>query len=63
MDGTIAFAFVVFGLADMAVNDCPSGCLARSDADSRISFQAAAVQFNESWISEEIMLGYDFGHR
>lgn len=47
----------------MAVNDCPSGCLARSDADSRISFQAAAVQFNESWISEEIMLGYDFGHR
>jgi len=63
MDGTIAFAFAVFGLANMAVNDCQTGCLARSYADSRISFQAAGVQFNERWISNEIMVGYDFGHR
>lgn len=45
----------------MGVNDCPTGCLRPSDATARLSFQAAAVEYQEEIVGQEILLGYDFG--
>ncbi len=60
MDGILAVIFAIAGFSDMAVNDCPTGCLARSDADTRLSIQGGNVLFNEDWIGSEVMVGYDF---
>lgn len=59
MDGTLAVIFVISSLTDMALNDCPSGCLTKDGATPRLSFQAAAVEFQSEIIGEEIYLGYD----
>ena len=61
MDGTLAAIFLIASLTDMALTDCPTGCLAQSDAISRLSFQAAKVEFQEDIIGDEIYVGYDFG--
>lgn len=63
MDGTLAAIFALVSLTDMTLNDCPSGCLAPSDATARLAFQAAAVEFDEEIIGEEVLLGYDMGRR
>ncbi len=61
MDGTLAAIFLIASLSDMALNDCPSGCLASSDATARLSFQAAKVEFDGVIIADEAYIGYDFG--
>ena len=61
MDGALAIIFLIASLTDMAFTDCPTGCLAQSDATSRLSFQAVKVEFQENIIGSEIYVGYDFG--
>ena len=62
MDGALAIIFAIVGLTDMAFNECPTGCLARSEDTSRFSIQAAGVQFNTDWLGSEVVFGYDYGH-
>jgi hypothetical protein len=45
MDGTLAVLFLAASLTDMALNDCPTECLSEGEATSRLSFQAAKVEF------------------
>lgn len=61
MDGTLAAIFLIASLTDMALTDCPTGCLAPDDATARLSFQAARVEFNENIVGDEIYVGYDLG--
>jgi len=61
MDGTLAVLFIVAGLSDMALNDCPTQCLQQSTAPSQFTIQAADVIFQENTISQEIYVGYDSG--
>ena len=61
MDGTLAAVFVIASLTDMAMNDCPTGCLARDDVPARLSFQLGDVRFDEDRIGKELLLGYDTG--
>jgi len=61
MDGTLAVIFLVLGLGDMAVNDCPTGCLEQRSAPARWNIQAGSVIFQEETIGEEIAFGYDPG--
>lgn len=63
MDGTLAAIFVITSLTDMALTDCPTGCLARSDAPARLSFQLGDVRFDDARIGREITLGYDAGFK
>ena len=62
MDGTLAAIFVIASLTDMALTDCPTGCLAPDDATARLSFQAARVEFNENIVGdrEETGVGVRF---
>jgi len=61
MNGALAVIFMVASLTDMALTDCPTGCLAQSDATSRLTFQVAKVEFQEDIIGNEIYVGYDLG--
>ena len=61
MDGTLAAIFLILGLGDMALNDCPTGCLAESNEQPKWNFQAANVIFDEDEIGQEIYVGYDTG--
>lgn len=63
MDGTLAVIFVVASLTDMALNDCPTGCVDPDIATPRLSFQASAVQFQDKFIGQEAYISYDFGWR
>lgn len=62
MDGTLALIWLVTSLGDMAINDCPDGCLKVEKVQPRVSYQFADVQFNEESIGQEFYLGYD-SHR
>jgi len=61
MDGTIAAIVFLGGLLEMGTGHCPTGCLAPSETDRRLSFQGGAVEFQREVIGEELYLGYDFG--
>lgn len=61
MDGTLAVIFALTGLADMYMNDCPTGCLTAGETPARLSFQAADVEFQGEIIGSEVYLGYDLG--
>ena len=61
MDGTFAVLFIVAGLSDMAINDCPTGCLQQSSAPPQFNIQAADVIFQENSIGQEVYVGYDTG--
>ena len=63
MDGALAAIFVITSLTDMALNDCPMGCLAPTDAPERLSFQLGDVRFDEDRIAKEFYLGYDMGYK
>jgi hypothetical protein len=63
MDGALAIIFVVTGLTDMTLNDCPTECLERGDAVSRLSVQGAEVIFQSETIDEEIYVGFDLPTR
>ncbi len=60
MDGTLAVIFLVTSLTDMAFNDCPTGCLAENQQSENLSLQLAKVEFQNDFIGEEILVGYDF---
>lgn len=62
MDGTLALIWLITSLGDMAINDCPDGCLIKRPATARLSYQIADVQFNEESIATEAYFGYD-SHR
>jgi hypothetical protein len=59
MDGTLAVLFFIYGLTDMTVNYCPTGCLAYADAPARVSLQGADVRFDGASTGRELALGYD----
>ncbi|MEJ6398934.1 acyloxyacyl hydrolase [Yoonia sp. 208BN28-4] len=61
MDGTLAVIFALTSLADMALNDCPTGCLVEGRTVQRLSFQTGATEFQEDFIGTEIYAGYDMG--
>ncbi len=63
MDGALAAIFVITSLTDMALTDCPTGCLARADAPQRMSLQLGDVRFDEERIGKEFYLGYDLGYK
>jgi lipid A 3-O-deacylase len=63
MDGALAAFFVITSLTDMALNDCPTGCLATTDAPARLSFQLGDVRFDEDRIGKEFYVGYDAGQK
>ncbi len=63
MDGTLAIIFAVASLTDMALSDCPTGCVAPDIATPRLSFQAGVTEFQERYIGQEVYLGYDLGRR
>jgi len=63
MDGTLAGIFIIASLTDMGLSDCSTGCFQPSDATARLSFQAAAVEFQEDIVGQEILIGYDFGKK
>lgn len=62
MDGTIATIYLIASLFDMGTNYCADGCLARQDADSRLTVQAGSVLFQDEIVGNEIYLGYDLRH-
>ena len=62
MDGTLAVIWLLTSLGDMALNDCPNGCLKTEKLQPRLSYQVGDVQFNVESIGEEFYFGYD-SHR
>jgi len=58
LDGTLAVIYLITALTEMGYAHCPRGCLAARDATARLSFQAGAVEFQESPAGEEIYLEY-----
>ena len=63
MDGTLAAIFLIASLTDMGLTDCPTGCLTKQDAPTRLAFQLAKVEFQEDLIGNEALIGYDLGQR
>lgn len=61
MNGTLAAIFLLASLTDMALNDCPTGCMTPEDATARLSFQLARVEFQTEIIGDEVYVGYDLG--
>ena len=63
MDGTFAAVFAIVSLTDMALNECPTGCLKEGVATQRLSFQTGAVVFDDDVTGSELYLGYDHTRR
>lgn len=62
MDGTLAALFLISSLTDMGVNHCGNGgCLAPAADQSRLSFSAGQVMFQDEDVSNELYLKYDLG--
>lgn len=61
MDGTLAGIFLIASLTDMGLSDCRTACFQPSDDTARLSFQVAAVEFQNDIIGSEVLIGYDFG--
>jgi len=59
MKGFIASIFFIAGLFDMYTDDCETGCLARNDAQSRVTLQYGATEFQSDFTGSEVLLGYD----
>ena len=62
MDGTLAAVFVIASLTDMALTDCPTGCLAEQPATARLAFQLGEVTLDSRHIGQELLIGYDAAH-
>ena len=63
MDGTLAVIFLVVGLTDMGLNECPTGCLAERPDTARLSAQLGQVLFQDEEIGEELYVTYDMPRR
>ena len=63
MDGTLAVIFLATSLTDMVLSDCPTGCLARSEAPAQIAYQVGEVAFQDDDIGTEVYLGYHLGYK
>lgn len=61
MDGSLAVLFFLVGLTDMGLNDCKTGCLARSPAQNAITLAYGDVIFQQKTIGQETYLRYDLG--
>ena len=61
MDGTLAAAFVIASLTDMALTDCATGCLAEEPRTARLAFQLGQVMLDERHIGQEVLIGYEAG--
>lgn len=61
MDGTLAGIFLLASLTDMGLSDCPTACIQPGDATTRLSFQAAGLEFQNDFIGSEFLVGYDLG--
>ncbi len=63
MDSTLAIIFIIPALTDMGFNDCPTGCLAQSEATARITEQIGSVIFQKDDIGDELYFGFDMDRR
>lgn len=61
MDGRLAVLFFIIGLTDMGLNDCKTGCLARTPAQSALALSYGDVIFQQNTIGRETYLRYDMG--
>ena len=61
MDGRLAVLFLVVGLTDMGLDDCKTGCLARSPEQAALSLSFGDVIFQKNKIGSEAYLRYDLG--
>lgn len=62
MDGAMALAFLVAGLADMGLNHCRyDGCLAERPMLSRASLSFGNVIFQGNEVGKELYARYDLG--
>ena len=59
MDWAFAALFAVTTLSDMAINDCPTGCLQQGETDAYFSLSAGQGYFQEDEFGEEIYLRYE----
>ena len=62
MDGTLALVWLLTSLTDMAVNDCPNGCLRTEKQEPQIFYQLGQLQTDDFQGTNEFYLGYD-SHR
>ena len=62
MDGTLALVWLLTSLTDMAVNDCPNGCLRTEKQEPQIFYQLGQLQTGDFQGTNEFYLGYD-SHR
>ena len=64
-DGALAALTLALGLVDAGINHCDTGCLAPSDAQSRLSFSVGQASFNGTDAGAEVYLrrtlGRDYG--
>ena len=62
MDGTMAVAFLLAGLADMGFNHCPNqGCLAERPMQSRADLSFGNVIFQNNTVGKEVYARYELG--
>ena len=59
MDGTLAAVFVIASLTDMALNDCPTGCLATHTAPARLAFQLGNATIDSRSAGQELLIALD----
>ena len=62
MDSALGLIWLVTSLTDMALNDCPSGCLRTEKQEPQIFYQLGQLQSDEFQTANEFYLGYD-SHR
>ena len=62
MDSAIGLIWWLTSLTDMALNDCPNGCLRTEKHEPQIFYQLGQLQSDEFQSANEFYLGYD-SHR
>ncbi|MEL7179147.1 MAG: hypothetical protein AAFN63_04890, partial [Pseudomonadota bacterium] len=62
MDGTLGLIWLLTTFTDMAINDCPDGCLRTEMQEPQIFYQLGQLQSDEFQSATEFYLGYD-SHR
>lgn len=59
MDALVAILFVATSVADMAITDCRSACLAPSVPQAQLSLQTARLEHQDDWTTRETLIRFD----
>lgn len=59
MDSRFAIFFLITGLTDTYLNECPTDCRQKSDAPARVTVQYGDTYFQEDVIGTEVAAYYD----